>query len=250
MTGSAQQQRYLLYRHVDDMPLEDAAAQAGLTDGEARLIDQAVARGELSKPEARHDLPLSGWLAAARRHLGTDEAKAHEAAVLPLRAAHAPTRECATAPAGPSRLLAAITPPPEAAIPTNEGETAMPRKPANGQSAEEIKAPDFERAVKIYRHDIKPANEKSGEHAQAASTAYKAIKKECRVNTRAAKFVFQLAGESEEKRNDVLRSIRGLLGAMHIGITDDLVSRAEGEDNGAAIIPQADAKRPELATVQ
>lgn len=124
-------------------------------------------------------------------------------------------------------------------------------RPKKGDAAAviEIKAPDFEKAVRIFRADIKPANEKSGEEAQKASTAYKAIKKECHVNTRAAKFVFQLAGESEEKRNDVLRSVRGLLGAMNIGITDDLVSQAEGEDSGAAVIPTADAERPSLATV-
>jgi hypothetical protein len=85
-------------------------------------------------------------------------------------------------------------------------------KGAAAPQVEEIKAPDFERAVKIFRQDIKPANEKSGEHAQSASTGYKAIKKDCHVNTRAAKFVFQLAGESEEKRNDILRSLRGLMG--------------------------------------
>jgi hypothetical protein len=97
------------------------------------------------------------------------------------------------------------------------------------EEVELIKAPDFEKAVRIFRHDIKPANEASGEEAQRASTAYKMIRDDCHVNARAAKFVFQLSGESEEKRNDVLRSVRGLLEAMSIGITDDLVSDAEGE---------------------
>jgi len=111
-----------------------------------------------------------------------------------------------------------------------------------------IETPDFEKAVRIFRHDIKPANEKSGEHAQAASTGYKAIRKDCHVNTRAAKFVFQLAGESEEKRNDVLRSVRGLLAAMNIGITDDLVSNAEGETK-APIVPVVKPAQPSLVTV-
>lgn len=109
-----------------------------------------------------------------------------------------------------------------------------------------IKAPDFEKAVRIFRHDIKPANEKSGEFAQRASTGYKAIKDECHVNGRAAKFVFQLAGESEEKRNDVLRSVRGLLETMGIGITDDLVSNAEGEEK-KPIVPTA--KPPQLGLI-
>ena len=71
-----------------------------------------------------------------------------------------------------------------------------------------------------------------------------------RVNTRAAKFVFKLAEESEEKRNDILRSLRGLLAEMHIGITDDLVSDAEGEDTDAPIVPTAKPEQVELATLQ
>jgi hypothetical protein len=118
------------------------------------------------------------------------------------------------------------------------------------QDSVEVKKPDFEKAVRIFRGDIKPAIEAAGEKAQEASTAYKAIKNDCHVNTRAAKFVFQLAGESEEKRNDVLRSVRGLLNAMEIGITDDLVSDAEGEDTNDTIVPTASPERPELVTVQ
>ena len=106
------------------------------------------------------------------------------------------------------------------------------------EEVEMIKAPDFERALRIFRHDIKPANEASGESAQTASTGYKAIKKDCRVNTRAAKFIFPLLSESEEKRNDILRSVRGLLEAAGIGITDDLVSDAEDEAK-TPIVPMA-----------
>lgn len=140
---------------------------------------------------------------------------------------------------------------PDPVPPPKENET-MPRgrRAAAAPQVEQIAAPDFEKAVRIFRQDIKPANEKSGEHAQTASTGYKAIKKECRVNTRAAKFVFQLSGESEEKRNDILRSLRGLMSAMNIGITDDLVSDAEGEDNAAPIVPTAAPQKLELVTVQ
>lgn len=141
----------------------------------------------------------------------------------------------------------------QAAGPAAQQEEApMGRAKNNGQQdeVEQVAKPDYEKAVRIYRQDIKPANEKSGEHAQAASTGYKAIKKDCRVNTRAAKFVFKLAGESEEKRNDVLRSVRGLLDAMNIGITDDLVSDAEGENTAAPIVPNAKGEEVELATLQ
>lgn len=130
---------------------------------------------------------------------------------------------------------------------------AMPprsrRSKPEEQDSIEIKQPDFEKAVRIFRRDIKPAVKAAGERAQEASTGYKAIKKDCRVNTRAAKFVFKLAGESEEKRNDILRSLRGLLGAMNIGITDDLVSDAEDEDTSAPIIPTTQGAEPELLTL-
>lgn len=122
-------------------------------------------------------------------------------------------------------------------------------KKTEAPQVEEIKQPDFALAVRLFRQDIKPAVEAAGEHAQEASTAYKAIK-EAGVNTRAAKFVFKLADESEEKRNDVLRSVRGLLEVMNIGITDDLVSRAEGGDAGKPLIPTADPEKLGLATLQ
>jgi hypothetical protein len=136
---------------------------------------------------------------------------------------------------------------PAAGPAATQQEGTMPK--ANGDQVEELKTPDFEQAVRIFRSDIKPANEKSGEHAQEASTAYKKIK-DLGVSTRAAKFIFKLAGESEEKRNDVLRSVRGLLEAMNIGITDDLVSEAEGENTAAPIVPTAKPENTELATLQ
>lgn len=188
MSGSLQQRNYLARRAAGDTMMT-AAATTGIGINEARLIENAIVRGELALPEP-----------------------------------------------------GATVQPPE------ETKTMARPKKASAPQVEEIKAPDFAKAVRIFRHDIKPANEKSGEHAQTASTGYKAIKKDCHVNTRAAKFVFQLAGESEEKRNDVLRSVRGLLNEMNIGITDDLVSQAEDEDSGAPIIPKADAERLELAT--
>lgn len=214
--SSRQLQTYLSLRFVDEMSREDAAAEAGFSAEEARLTDEAVARGDIVVPSKDAASPLGTAFERARAHLGTTEQP----------------------------------PPPRPSTPIQQGETTMPRSRQPTQDNEEVKQPDFERAVRIYRQDIKPAVEKSGEHAQLASTGYKAIKKECRVNTRAARFVFGLERESEEKRNDVLRSLRGMLAAMNIGITDDLVSQAENEDGDAPIVPTAEARRPQLATVQ
>lgn len=144
-------------------------------------------------------------------------------------------------------------PEPETAMATirkHEEKKIMADKESDAGGVTEVQQPDFAKAVRIFRQDIKPAVEAAGERSQEASTGYKAIKKDCRVNTRAAKFVFKLAGESEEKRNDVLRSVRGLLEAMNIGITDDLVSDAEGEDNKAPIVPTATGETHELTTLQ
>jgi hypothetical protein len=138
-------------------------------------------------------------------------------------------------------------PPP---ITTGEDEMAKRKSAAPAQDNEQVATPDFEKAVRIYRQDIKPAVEAAGERAQEASTGYKAIKKDCRVNTRAARFVFSLERESEEKRNDILRSVRGMLDEMDIGITDDLVSQAENEDRAAPIIPTAAPEKLQVATIQ
>lgn len=126
---------------------------------------------------------------------------------------------------------------------------ARPKKSATPPQPEATDGPDFEAAVRIYRQDIKPAVEAAGESAQEASQGYKDIKA-LNINTRAARFVFTLERESEEKRNDILRSLRGMLGAMNIGITDDLVSKAEGDDTSAPLVPTAAPQKLELVTVQ
>lgn len=181
---SAQQSRYLTAR-ASGATMMTACVTSGVPVEEARLIEAAVARGELSFTAA------------------------------------------------------------EDAVQQGEVTVADQKQ----QESIEVVKPDFERAVRIFRHDIKPAVKAAGERGQEASTAYKEIKDKCHVNTRAAKFVFKLAGESEEKRNDILRSVRGLLGAMGIGITDDLVSDAEGEDNEAPIVPRAAPEPAGLATL-
>lgn len=113
----------------------------------------------------------------------------------------------------------------------------------------EIPQPDFEKAAKLLRHDVKPAEEKVGEHAQTMSTAYKAIKKQCHVNPSAAKLAFKLSKDSPEKTDDFLRSLRGMMEALNVGITRDLVDEAEGGEE-APIIPVVDRAKPELVTVQ
>jgi sRNA-binding protein len=95
---------------------------------------------------------------------------------------------------------------------------------------EELHAPDFKRAVSLYRTDIKPAQAKVGEYAQEQSTAYKEIKKACHVHPGAAKLAFKLDDMEPAKRDDYLRSLYGLMKELKIGISQDLVDQmADGE---------------------
>jgi hypothetical protein len=135
---------------------------------------------------------------------------------------------------------AADPPPPEAFQLIGESkEYIMARRPAAKPKEEfvgEVKPMDFDRAVRLYKGDIKPAISKVGEHNQAAGTAYKEIKKACRIQPAAAKLAFKLSETEEAKRDDFLRGLGGLLKAMGVDIvpTDliDLMS-TETKDNYA-----------------
>lgn len=117
--------------------------------------------------------------------------------------------------------------------------------PQNGGVLEQ---PDFEKAARILQRDVKPAEEKVGEHAQMISTAIKAIGKECHVNTKAARLVFWLSKQSDEKADDFLRSFTGMCGVMDVGLTTDLVDAAEGKV-APPLVPTKEAKPLELATL-
>ncbi len=125
--------------------------------------------------------------------------------------------------------------------------------PPSGTVNGEVPKPDFERAARLLRVDVKPAEEKVGEHAQMMSTAYKAIAKDCHVNAAAARLAFRLSKDSEEKTDDFLRSLKGMLKAMKVGIRRDLVDQAEGDeddDDDDDIIPTLSPTIPKLATLE
>lgn len=126
----------------------------------------------------------------------------------------------------------------------------MAKPKTKDNHVEEVKSMDFERAVSLYRKDIKPAISKVGEHAQEVSTAYKEIKKGCNIPPAIAKFCFKLAEDEEASRDVQLRALNGLLNALKIGvIAADLVDKAQGID-GTGVIPTVEAKtRPNLVVV-
>jgi hypothetical protein len=113
------------------------------------------------------------------------------------------------------------------------------------EEVEEIAKPDFEQAVRIYNQDIRPAQGSVGEFAQEMSTAYKEIKKGCHVHPGAAKQAFKLNEMEPSKRDDYLRSLYGLMAALKIGISADLVDQM-GDDETPRM-PVAERKPVDLA---
>lgn len=92
----------------------------------------------------------------------------------------------------------------------------------------EIIQPDFERALRVLTHDVKPAEESNAESRGDLSAAWKIIEDECHCNKPATKFFHKLVGMSEEKRDDILRTLYGLMRFSGIGVKRDLVDQAEG----------------------
>lgn len=110
----------------------------------------------------------------------------------------------------------------------------------------EVKAHDYDLAMKIVKQDILPANSKSGEYAQEASTAYKAIKKQAHLQPGSVKAAIQIADKEAAKRDDYLRGLA------------EMVNRLTGEKlltfHGTDLVDQAEGvgserKKPFLATV-
>lgn len=101
---------------------------------------------------------------------------------------------------------------------------------ADNDSVKEIHAPDFEKMKRIFTRDIKPASEKNTKAGGDLSAAWAAVEKECHCNRRAAKLLFRLQSDSEELRDDFLRTLYGGMQALGIRISADLVDKmGEGE---------------------
>jgi hypothetical protein len=220
--------RYLRARRAG-CPTESAAAQAGIGLAEARLHDEAQRAGEYD-------------------HIDTTE--------MPLIASHNPTepadqidqRSASRVNAcGEGQGLRSAMVDPGSPEPKEEDMARGRRKAAD--EVVEIKKPDFELAKRIYFNDIKPAKSKQATHGQELSTAYKEIKAQAHIQPQAAKLAFQLAEMEESKRDDFLRSLRGLLTTFRIFIPADLVDQAEGKQGDSNVIPIGESPRPSLATI-
>lgn len=109
-----------------------------------------------------------------------------------------------------------------------------------GEKVKEVVAPDFARMKHIFQTDLKPANEQNAKSRGDLSAAWGAIEKDCHCNKRAAKLLFKLNGESEETRDDFLRTLYGGMKALGIGISADLVDKMSGDD--APTMPVVDSQ--------
>lgn len=107
----------------------------------------------------------------------------------------------------------------------------------------EVKTHDYKLAMKIVKNDIMPANSKSGEYAQEASTAYKAIKKKCHIQPGAVKDAIKIADKEEAKRDDFLRGLANMVNLL----TGEKLLTFHGTD----LVDQAEGQRPKpkLVTV-
>ena len=113
---------------------------------------------------------------------------------------------------------------------------------------EQIHKPDYERAIRVLTNDVHPQSEKNAKARGELSGAWKVIEDDCHVNKAAAKLYFKLTGMSDEKKDDFLRSLYGLMQTGNIGISADLVDRME--DGEAPTMPVAAATaKPGLATL-
>jgi hypothetical protein len=112
--------------------------------------------------------------------------------------------------------------------PPSTRRTTMAR--GEGEKVKEVAAPDFAKMKRIFLTDLKPANEQNAKSRGDLSAAWGAIEKDCHCNKRAAKLLFKLNGESEETRDDFLRTLYGGMKALGIGISADLVDKMSGDD--------------------
>lgn len=134
-----------------------------------------------------------------------------------------------------------------------KGEDVMAKKAqheSDEQDCIEIQKPDFERAIRVLTHCIKPEEEKLADSRGDLSAAWKIIEDECHCNKAATKAFNKLLGMSDEKRDDYLRTLYGLMKTANIGISADLVDKME--DGEAPTMPVTDKRglgAENLATV-
>jgi hypothetical protein len=218
---------YLAKRRAH-MPTEQAAAEAGILLGEARLHDQAEAQGEYAHIDTT-EMPPPDFKQSAEPAAGT-----------------ATLRESVNEGRDEARLSPAKDGP---GSPHTQEDTMGRTRRKAADEVVEIKKPDFALAKRIYFNDIKPSRTKQAEHGQELSQAFTELKNTANVDPQMARLAFRLAETEESKRDHQLRCLNGLLKSLNIYAPHDLVDEAEGRAQSDNVIPIGETSRPSLATI-
>jgi hypothetical protein len=114
-----------------------------------------------------------------------------------------------------------------------------------------ISPPDFEQALKIYRADVVPAAKAQKQAMQDQGTAWKEIKKGCRVHKPGFSTAMKVAEMEEADQQAWLRSFAAGLRANNVTLHIDLADIANGadKDGSAEIIPTGSKPETELTTL-
>lgn len=216
-----------------------AAVEAGIPIAEARLTENAILRGELALPDT-HDPAATD----AAFEAGGDHASIRDGQSDPEQSGR-DLHEMEPSGGGgqlarPRRpgSVGGSLPRPGERNPDGRSEL-MARKAANDE-VEIVQKPDFERAARILRGDVKPAEEANAKSRGDLSAAWKTIESDCHVNKKAAKDSCRLLNMSPELRDDYLRSLYGMMAVLGIGISRDLVDQMG--DGEAPTMPVSDEK--------
>lgn len=112
-----------------------------------------------------------------------------------------------------------------------------------------IAPPDFDQALKIYRADVVPAGKAQKQAMQEQGTAWKAIKKDCRVHKPGFSTAMKVSEMEEADQQAWLRSFAAGLRANNVTLHVDLADIANGadKDGSAEIIPSAAAPRADVS---
>lgn len=91
----------------------------------------------------------------------------------------------------------------------------------------DVEGPDYQRAVDLIRGPIRTNQSDASSIGQENSTLFKRIEKSMGVHRGAATDFAKIDKMAPEKRDDYLRSLKGMLKVAKFGDFDDLVDRAE-----------------------
>lgn len=116
------------------------------------------------------------------------------------------------------------------------------------QTSSEVAQPDIAKMKQIFIRDLKPAGEQSAKIRGDQSAAWKAVENDCHCNKQAAKALLKLMGESEELRDDYLRTFLMGLKALDLVPSDDLVDLMEGDGESGGLMAGIVAGKKPMGT--